>query len=230
MPFRTMLENNRRWASERVTQDSQYFTRLAREHKPHTLFIGCSDARVPAESILQVEPGELFVHRNIANQAQPTDNNLNAAIQYAVEALGVAEIVVCGHEGCGGVRAALMNEAPSLVDTWVAGVRTTMRLHDDELAVISDVEKRLTRLVELNVMEQVFQIGRSPIVQQAWAKGQTLRVHGWVYGLHTGLVRDLHVMIDHVQAHPPAPLLTMAAQTEQRLVDERHAERQRHAG
>ncbi|AHG92985.1 carbonic anhydrase (plasmid) [Gemmatirosa kalamazoonensis] len=151
---------------------------------------------MPAEVITQATPGELFVHRNIANQAHPTDTNLNAALQYAVEALAVEDVVVCGHEGCGGVRAAMHEEAPPLVDTWVAGVRTIVRLHADELSRIPDLERRLTRLVELNVMEQVFNISRSPIVQSAWAAGRTLRVHGWVYGIGSGLLRDLGVTMD----------------------------------
>jgi carbonic anhydrase len=196
MTYRTMLESNARWASERAAEDADYFPRLARQHRPHCLFVGCSDARVPAEVITQVEPGELFVHRNIANQAHATDPNLNASLQYAVEALEVTDVIVCGHEGCGGVRAAMQEKAPPLVDTWVAGVRTIMRLHADELAQIEDPERRLTRLVELNVMEQVFNISRTPVVQNAWAAGRTLRVHGWVYGLGNGRLRDLHVTMD----------------------------------
>jgi carbonic anhydrase len=196
MTYRTMLESNARWASERAAEDADYFARLARQHRPHCLFVGCSDARVPAEVITQVEPGELFVHRNIANQAHATDTNLNASLQYAVEALEVTDVIVCGHEGCGGVRAAMQEKAPPLVDTWVAGVRTIMRLHADELAQIEDPERRLTRLVELNVMEQVFNISRTPVVQSAWAVGRTLRVHGWVYGLGNGRLRDLHVTMD----------------------------------
>ena len=196
MCHRTLLENNGRWARARAAEDPNYFPRLASQHRPHCLFVGCSDARVPAEVITQATPGELFVHRNIANQAHPTDTNLNAALQYAVEALAVEDVVVCGHAGCGGVRAAMQEEAPPLVDTWVAGVRTIVRLHAEELSRIADTERRLTRLVELNVMEQVFNISRSPIVQSAWAGGRTLRVHGWVYGLGSGLLRDLGVTMD----------------------------------
>ncbi|WP_236646350.1 carbonic anhydrase [Gemmatirosa kalamazoonensis] len=196
MPSHPAREQRPLGARARAAEDPNYFPRLASQHRPHALFVGCSDARVPAEVITQATPGELFVHRNIANQAHPTDTNLNAALQYAVEALAVEDVVVCGHEGCGGVRAAMHEEAPPLVDTWVAGVRTIVRLHADELSRIPDLERRLTRLVELNVMEQVFNISRSPIVQSAWAAGRTLRVHGWVYGIGSGLLRDLGVTMD----------------------------------
>jgi carbonic anhydrase len=202
MTYRTLLENNRRWAAERAAEDPNYFPELAREHKPHCLFIGCSDARVPLDVITQAAPGELFVVRNIANQAHATDASLLSAVQYAVDVLKVNDIVVCGHKGCGGVRAAAEGRAPSLVETWVAGVRTVMRLHDDELSAIADDDGRLTRLVELNVVEQVFNLSRVPSVQTAWANGGTLRIHGWVYGLHSGLLRDLHVTMDGTSIAP----------------------------
>jgi carbonic anhydrase len=204
MRYRKLLENNRRWAAERTAADPDFFHRLAREHKPHCLFIGCSDARVPAEVITQVMPGELFVHRNIANQALPTDPNLHAALQYAVEVLRVTDVIVCGHEGCGGVRAAMNTPAPPSVDTWVAGVRTVMRLHDKALSGVRRVEDRLVRLVELNVAEQVFNLSRMPVVQAAWAAGASLQIHGWVYGLHSGLLRDLGVTLDATRPTPHA--------------------------
>lgn len=196
MRYRTLLENNHRWAAERTAADPDFFHRLAREHKPHCLFIGCSDARVPAEVITQVMPGELFVHRNIANQALPTDANLHAALQYAVDVLGVTDVIVCGHEGCGGVRAAMTTPVPPSVDTWVAGVRTVARLHDHALCGLHSVEDRLAHLVDLNVTEQVLNLSRMPVVQAAWAAGANLQIHGWVYGLHSGLLRDLDVTVD----------------------------------
>lgn len=196
MTYRTLLENNRRWARACAASDPEYFPRLAAEHKPHCLFIGCSDARVPADVITQAAPGELFVHRNVANQVLPNDPSLMAGLEYAVEALKVTDVVVCGHEGCGGVRAAVQGPVPPLVDGWVAGVRTVMRLHDDELGTLPEAEGRLRRLVELNVVEQVFNLSRTPVVQRAWADGATLRLHGWVYGLGSGLLRDLHVTMD----------------------------------
>ena len=204
MRYHKLLENNRRWAAERTAADPEFFLRLAREHKPHCLFIGCSDARVPAEVITQVMPGELFVHRNIANQALPTDPNLHAALQYAVEVLRVSDVIVCGHEGCGGVRAAMSTPVPPSVDTWVAGVRTVMRLHDRALSGLPRVEVRLAHLVELNVTEQVFNLSRMPVVQSAWAAGTRLQIHGWVYGLHSGLLRDLGVTLDAVRQTPYA--------------------------
>jgi carbonic anhydrase len=195
MSYRRLLENNRRWASDRMASDPMYFRRVAREHRPHTLFIGCSDARVPADLITQAGPGELFVHRNIANQALDDDTNCLSAVQYAVEALRVEEIVICGHEGCGGVRAALSQEAPPLVGRWVTGVRAVARQHEDELNAIADEERRVSRLVELNVAAQVLNISRMPIVQRAWADGAPLRIHGCVYDLPNGLLRDLAMTV-----------------------------------
>lgn len=196
MDFRALLENNRRWVAERTAEDPQYFARLASVHRPRFLWIGCSDARVPANVITRTEAGEMFVHRNIANQVVATDNNLLAVVQYAVEVLGVRDVVVCGHENCGGVRAALLGEAPPLVDGWLAHVRTVLRLHADELAAIPDEEGRVRRLVELNVREQVWNLSRLPVIQAAWAAGNPVRLHGWAYGLSDGLLRDLRVTMD----------------------------------
>lgn len=200
MSYRNLLENNRRWAGERTSADPTYFRRVAREHKPHTFFVGCSDARVPADVITQAAPGELFVHRNIANQALATDVNFQSALQYAVEALGVSDVVVCGHEGCGGVRAAMQSEAPPIVDQWIASVRTVIRLHENDVWKIDDEEHRLMHLVELNVQEQVRSIARMPVVRGAWAAGSTLRIHGCVYDIRSGLLRDLGATIDPAAA------------------------------
>jgi carbonic anhydrase len=194
------FERNRTWASERTRQDPDYFKRQAAQHTPKSLFIGCSDARVPVNVITGTEVGELFVHRNVANQVIATDNSVVAAVQYATEALGVKDVIVCGHENCGGVRAALLGQAPPHVDTWLAHVRTIARLHEDELAAIPTEDERVRRLVELNVREQVFNLSRLPIVQAAWAAGRELRIHGWAYGLSDGLLRDLHVTMDGTPA------------------------------
>jgi carbonic anhydrase len=196
MSSHTLLEKNRHWVATQTARDPEYFVRLAKTHSPKYLFIGCSDARVPADVLTQTKPGEMFVHRNIANMVVPTDNNLLAVLQYGVEALGIEDIIVCGHEGCGGVRAALGSGAPPLVDNWLTNIRTVVRLHADELDMIEDLDDRAKRLVELNVQEQVYNICRIPVVQAAWAKGISLRVHGWVYALHQGLLRDLDVTID----------------------------------
>ena len=191
--LRKLLENNRQWVAEQVAADPQYFDRLKSVHDPHFLWIGCSDARVPANVVTGTMAGEMFVHRNIANLVVPTDTNMLAVLQYAVEVLRVEDIIVCGHEGCGGVRAAMGTGAPPIVDNWLAGVRTVLRLHEDELSAITDEDARYARLVQLNVAEQVYNLSRTPVVQQAWAQGQTLRLHGWVYALTDGILRDLGV-------------------------------------
>src|SRR5690349_315517 len=182
MDYQTLLENNRRWVAETTARDAGFFPRLASVHQPHTLWIGCSDARVPANVVTGTRAGEMFVHRNIANQVMPTDPNALAVLQYAVEALGVEDVIVCGHQGCGGVKAALAGSAPAPhVDGWLANLRMVARLHDEELSEIRDPEARVARLVELNVVEQVYNLSRTPVVQAAWAAGRTLRLHGWVY-------------------------------------------------
>lgn len=196
MRHRELLDNNHLWAAHRSKEDPEYFQRLSRQHKPHSLFIGCSDARVPAEVIMQANPGELFVHRNIANQAHATDPSLQAALQYAVEALKVTDVIVCGHEGCGGVRAALEGPVPPSVDSWVSTLRMIHRLHAEEIDSLDEEHARVTRLAELNVMEQVFNISRMPVIQHAWSVGAPLRIHGWLYGLSNGHLRDLRVTMD----------------------------------
>lgn len=192
----TILDNNRRWVSERLAEDPEFFRRRAAKHEPHYLWIGCSDARVPADVISGTEPGEMFVHRNIANQVMPSDANLLAVLQYAVEVLKVQDVIVCGHEECGGVKAALGGAAPPAVDQWLMHVRNVARLHDDELQATPDGTARVVRLVELNVREQVYNLSRTSVVQEAWARGQTLRLHGLVYGLSEGILRDTGVSMD----------------------------------
>ena len=196
MEFSQILQNNRTWVAERTAADPHFFARLAAEHRPQFLFIGCSDARVPANVITQTAAGEMFVHRNIANLVVPTDTNLLAVLQYAVEVLKVRDVIVCGHEGCGGVRAAMGPAAPPLVENWVANIRAVARLHDTELSEIEDADRRFARLVELNVVEQLFNLSRTPVVQAAWSAGATLRLHGVVYRLEQGLLRDIGVTLD----------------------------------
>jgi carbonic anhydrase len=203
MDYRTLLDNNHRWVAEMTEREPDFFARLAAEHRPHFLWIGCSDARVPANVVTGTRAGEMFVHRNIANQVMPTDPNVLAVLQYAVEALGVQDVIVCGHQGCGGVKAALEGRAPAPhVDGWLGNLRMVARLHDDELSAIRDPEARVARLVELNVIEQVYNLSRPPVVQAAWAAGRALRVHGWVYALRDGLLRDLGVTMS---GDAPAP-------------------------
>jgi carbonic anhydrase len=197
MSHHELLERNRLWVEKMTAKDPDYFQRLAAEHKPRFLYIGCSDARVPVDLLTQASPGENFVHRNVANLVVPTDTNLQAVLQYAVDVLQVESIIVCGHEGCGGVRAAMKdNGAPVLVDNWLANIRTVARLHNQELASIEDEEECYLRLVELNVMEQVYNLSRTPVVQAAWARGSKLGLHGWVYGMGEGRLRDLDVSMD----------------------------------
>jgi carbonic anhydrase len=189
MPCNEILARNRDWVERMTAENADYFRDLAREHKPEFLFIGCSDARVPANVITQTEAGEMFVHRNIANQVAPSDANMLAVVQYAVEVLGVRDAIVCGHYGCGGVKAALGDAAPPFVENWLGNLRLIRRLYDAELAALPSDEARHRRLVELNVAEQVRALSRTTVVQQAWAAGRTLRLHGWVYDLSEGLLR-----------------------------------------
>jgi carbonic anhydrase len=193
MSARLLLDRNRAWVARRTRRDPECFRREAGRHEPHSLFIGCSDARVPADRITGSDLGEVFVHRNIANQVVATDNNLLAVVQYAVEVLEVRDIIVCGHDQCGGVRAALESPAPAHVEGWLAHVRTVARLHQAELAAITDTAARNTRLVELNVREQVGNLSRLPVIREARAAGRPLQLHGWVYGIFDGLLRDLQL-------------------------------------
>jgi carbonic anhydrase len=188
-----LLERNREWVAERTADDPEYFARQARKHEPHYLWIGCSDARVPANVVTRTDAGEMFVHRNVANVVVPTDNNLLAVLQFAIEVLHVHDVIVCGHEGCGGVRAAMGETSLSLVEAWLDNVRNVRRLHAAELAAIADEDARYRRLVALNVMEQVATLGRLSVVRSAWARGATLRLHGIVYDIADGVLRDLGV-------------------------------------
>ena len=197
MNFQDLLDNNRRWVDETTAREPEFFRELAAVHQPHFLWIGCSDARVPANVVTGTSAGEMFVHRNIANQVSPTDPNFLAVLQYAVEALGVKDVIVCGHQNCGGVKAALAGQAPAPhVDGWLANLRMLVRLHDEELAELREPDEKAQRLVELNVMEQVHNLSRTPVVQRAWAEGKELRLHGWVYRLDDGRIRDLHVTLN----------------------------------
>ena len=189
MIYRELLERNARWAEERSASDPTYFEQLASDHRPSVLFIGCADARTPLNLITNTGLGELFIHRNIANQAHPGDTSFSASLQYAVEVLGVADVVVCGHRGCGGVRAALSTDpAPDHVEAWISPLRLVARLHSDELDRCLDHAHKVDRLVELNVVEQVPLLARHPIIRRAWAKGQVLRLHGWVFDLPRGVL------------------------------------------
>jgi carbonic anhydrase len=187
--------NNRAWAGRMISADADFFRRLERQQTPEYLWIGCSDSRVPANEIVDLAPGELFVHRNVANLAPPQDANYLSVLQFAVDVLKVKHVIVVGHYGCGGVRAAVDSKRLGLVDHWLHPIREVFNEHRVELDAIADQPARLNRLCELNVIRQVRNVASDVIAQDAWARGQELHVHGWVYSLANGLVTDLNVTI-----------------------------------
>ena len=194
-----ILEGNRRWVAERLAEDPLYFQTLAKGQKPRYLFIGCSDSRVPSSAITGTIPGEMFTHRNIANQVVSTDMNMLSVLQYAVEVLKVEVILVVGHYGCGGVAAAMSNKQYGLIDNWLTNIRDVVRLHETELLRVPAGEQRLRRLVELNVIEQVRNLAKTAIVQNARRAGARLELNGLVYDIHEGLLRDLAVDTDPLE-------------------------------
>lgn len=187
--------NNRAWADRMVAQDPEFFKRLERQQGPQYLWIGCSDSRVPANEIVDLAPGELFVHRNVANLAPPQDANYLSVLQFAVDVLKVRHVIVVGHYGCGGIAAAVDGKRRGLIDHWLHPIREVAEEHQGELNAITDTHKRHDRLCELNVMRQVRNVASDVFVLDAWARGQELSVHGWVYSLATGLVNDLNVTV-----------------------------------
>jgi carbonic anhydrase len=190
-----LFANNRAWAAELTRRDPEFFARLTRQQAPEYLWIGCSDSRVPANEIVGLAPGELFVHRNVANLVVHTDLNCLSVLQYAIEVLRVREVIICGHYGCGGVSAALDHVSHGLIDNWVRHIEDVVEKYAGELAAVSDAAARLDRLCELNVFEQVRNVVRTTIVEDAWRRGQPLAVHGWIYAVQDGLLRDLGVSL-----------------------------------
>src|SRR6202163_4391300 len=190
-----LKERNRAGAARMVSADAGFFRRLERQQAPEYLWIGCSDSRVPANEIVDLDPGELFVHRNVGNLAPPQDANYLSVLQFAVDVLKVKHVIVVGHYGCGGVKAAVDGKRRGLVDHWLHPIREVFHNHRGELEAIPDEDTRLDRLCELNVMRQVTNVASDVFVQDAWARGQTLLVHGWVYSLADGLVTDLDVTV-----------------------------------
>lgn len=190
-----LFDNNREWAKTIVLEQPDFFEQLSKQHNPEYLWIGCSDSRVPANEIINLPPGEVFVHRNIANVVVHTDLNCLSVIQYAVEVLRVKHIIVCGHYGCGGIRAAMEPVVHGLIDNWLRHIRDVYRFHRNELDAIEDPEQRKDRLCELNVIEQVANVCNTTIVQDAWEFEQELTVHGWIYSLEDGLLQDLGVTV-----------------------------------
>jgi carbonic anhydrase len=187
--------NNRNWARRKVADDAGFFQRLEGQQAPEYLWIGCSDSRVPANEIVDLDPGELFVHRNVANLAPPQDANYLSVLQFAVDVIQVKHIIVVGHYGCGGIAAAIDGKRRGLVDHWLHPIREVYAEHRQSLEAISDLRTRLNRLCELNVIRQVRNVASDVFVQDAWARDQELCVHGWVYSLSNGLVTDLNVTI-----------------------------------
>lgn len=190
-----LFEANLRWAAAKSRGDPEYFRRLAAQQSPDYLWIGCSDSRVPANEIVGLDPGELFVHRNVANLTPPQDANFLSVLQFAVEVIGVKHVIVCGHYGCGGVRAALSGERHGLIDHWLQPVRSLSWLHARELDAILDIDARVNDLCERNVRARVVDVAANPFVQDAWRRGQSLSVHGWIYSIQDGLLRDLETSV-----------------------------------
>jgi carbonic anhydrase len=191
--YKKILDNNKQWVQNQLAIDPEYFSDLSKGQNPPLLWIGCSDSRVPANEIIGAKPGEVFVHRNIANLVIHTDMNMLSVLDYAVNALKVKHIIVCGHYGCGGVKAAMGNDSIGIIDNWIRHIKDLYRIHQVELKSIENENKRFNRLVELNVIEQVYDLAKTSIVQNAWKIGQELSLHGWVYGLNSGYVTDLNV-------------------------------------
>jgi carbonic anhydrase len=194
-----LIANNRAWAAQVVSSDADFFRRLVRQQAPEYLWIGCADSRVPANEIAGLDPGELFVHRNVANLAPPQDANYLSVLQFAVDVLKVKHVMVVGHYGCGGVSAAVDGQRRGLVDHWLHPIREINHAHRHELGAIVDRAARLDRLCELNVTRQVRNVASDVFVQDAWARGQSLHVHGWVYSLANGLVKDLEVTVGRAE-------------------------------
>ncbi|MFO8145957.1 MAG: carbonate dehydratase [Bacteroidota bacterium] len=195
--YKSLLENNKKWVKSKLDLNPEYFDELSKGQQPPLLWIGCADSRVPANEIIGAQPGEVFVHRNIANMVVHSDMNMLSVLDYAVNALKVKHVIVCGHYGCGGVNAAMTNQSIGLIDNWIRHIKDVYRLHKTELDAIEDQTQRSNRFVELNVTEQVFDLAKTSIVQGAWEKNQELSLHGWVYGIDSGIIKDLGVNISN---------------------------------
>jgi carbonic anhydrase len=200
MSIKKLLSNNKQWAEEMVKVDPEFFSRLSNTQKPDFLWIGCSDSRVPADRITGTQPGEIFVHRNIANMVVHTDMNLLAVLEYAVDHLEVNHIIVCGHYGCGGVKAAMTRHNYDLINKWIRNIKDVYKIHRDIIDFQTKPEDRLNKLIELNVAEQVMNLAKTSIVQKAWKNRKKPEIHGWVYSLEDGLIKEICTMTheDHM--------------------------------
>jgi carbonic anhydrase len=193
--YNQLLENNKEWVKSKIDSDPEFFMRLSKGQQPPVLWIGCADSRVPANEIIGAQPGDVFVHRNIANMVVHTDMNMLSVLDYAVNVLKVKHVIVCGHYGCGGVATALTNQHVGLIDNWIRHIKDVYRFHQVELDEISDYDTRFKRFVELNVQEQVLDLAKTSIVQAAWEREQPLHLHGWVYDIQDGYIVDLNVTL-----------------------------------
>lgn len=191
--YKKILENNKKWVAKKLELDPDYFKKLVDTQNPPLLWIGCSDSRIPANEVIGAQPGEVFVHRNIANMVVHSDMNMLSVLDYAVNVLKVKHIIVCGHYGCGGVKAAMERASFGLIDNWIRHIKDSYRFRKNDIEAIDDPKERFDRFVEWNIKQQVLNLAVTSIVQQAWNNGQELSVHGWVYALETGLVTDLDV-------------------------------------
>ncbi|MCB0491514.1 MAG: carbonate dehydratase [Cyclobacteriaceae bacterium] len=194
--YNKLLQKNKEWVEAMISNDPEYFSKLAGGQKPPVLWIGCADSRVPANEIIGAPPGEVFVHRNIANMVVHTDMNMLSVLDYAVNVLKVQHVIVCGHYGCGGVRAAMSNQQFGLIDNWIRHIKDVYRFHQDELEGIQDMGERENRFIELNVIEQVYDLAKTSIIQNSWSKSKSPFIHGWVYDIRNGLINDLKVSVN----------------------------------
>ena len=202
-PYEKLLLQNKAWSEEKIHHDKNFFLRLANQQRPKFLWIGCSDSRVPANEITGTDPGEVFVHRNIANMVVHTDLNLLSVLQYAVEVLKVEHIIVCGHYGCGGVEAALGHQSFGLINKWLRNIKEVYKTYESEIDALPDHKDRVNRLVELNVLEQCQDLLKTSIIQKAWKERKSPEIHGWVYGLDNGLVKELTTILPDIEnIHP----------------------------
>ncbi|MFC1225413.1 carbonate dehydratase [Pedobacter sp. BG31] len=202
--YDTLLQGNKDWVKDTIDNDPEFFDKLSAGQSPPVLWIGCSDSRVPANQITNTKPGDIFVHRNIANVVVHTDMNLLSVLDYSINVLKVKHVIVCGHYGCGGVKAALGNKQVGIIDNWLRNIRDVYRTHEREMATIKDPDQRFDRLVELNAIEGAANVANTSIVQSAWASGQELAVHAWVYSLKTGIIKDMKVTCTCVDDVAPA--------------------------
>ncbi|MBM3152222.1 MAG: carbonate dehydratase [Chloroflexi bacterium] len=193
-----LLENNRKWATQISKTNPSFFSSLAQQQAPEFLWIGCSDSRVPANEIIGLLPGELFVHRNVANLVIHTDMNCLSVLQYAVDILKIKHIIVCGHYGCGGIKSALGSQPHGLIDNWLRHIRDIYQRRCSELLQFSTEEERINRLCEMNVIEQVINVGNTTIVQEAWQRNQTVTIHGWIYAISDGLLKDMDACVSSI--------------------------------